>query len=97
MTNNGDSMGITLHCLSCICCTCVIVAEAIVIDKEPGTFVVRDSTSFRGSFGLAMKVDQVPVNISPTGQPGKQSLSPSEYNTAAQNHHHTHTPHHTVL
>uniref|UniRef100_A0A674NCS4 Tensin 4 n=1 Tax=Takifugu rubripes TaxID=31033 RepID=A0A674NCS4_TAKRU len=25
---------------------------------RPGTFVVRDSTSYRGSFGLAMKVDQ---------------------------------------
>ncbi|XP_029594789.1 tensin-4 [Salmo trutta] len=50
-----------------------VQAEAIVIDKEPGTFVVRDSTSFRGSFGLAMKVDQVPVNISPTGQPAEGS------------------------
>ncbi|XP_041694379.1 tensin-4 [Coregonus clupeaformis] len=48
-----------------------VQAEAIVIDKEPGTFVVRDSTSFRGSFGLAMKVDQ--VNISPTGQPAEGS------------------------
>ncbi|CDQ90780.1 unnamed protein product [Oncorhynchus mykiss] len=50
-----------------------VQAEAIVIDKEPGTFVVRDSTSFRGSFGLAMKVDQVPINISPTGQPAEGS------------------------
>ncbi|XP_051939833.1 tensin-4-like [Hippocampus zosterae] len=33
-------------------------AEAFVKDKEPGTFVVRDSTTYRGSFGLAMKVDQ---------------------------------------
>lgn len=33
------------------------VAEALVKDKEAGTFVVRDSTSYRGSFGLAMKVD----------------------------------------
>ncbi|XP_042166635.1 tensin-4-like isoform X1 [Oncorhynchus tshawytscha] len=50
-----------------------VQAEALVIDKEPGTFVVRDSTSFRGSFGLAMKVDQAPVNISPTGQPAEGS------------------------
>lgn len=34
------------------------VAEALVKDKEAGTFVVRDSTSYRGSFGLAMKVDR---------------------------------------
>ncbi|CAG06152.1 unnamed protein product, partial [Tetraodon nigroviridis] len=32
-------------------------AEALVKDKEAGTFVVRDSTSYRGSFGLAMKVE----------------------------------------
>nr|XP_057945226.1 tensin-4-like [Doryrhamphus excisus] len=32
-------------------------AEALVMDEEPGTFVVRDSTTYRGSFGLAMKVD----------------------------------------
>lgn len=30
-------------------------------DEEAGTFVVRDSTSYRGSFGLAMKVDQSPA------------------------------------
>ncbi|XP_054252863.1 tensin-4 [Indicator indicator] len=31
-------------------------AIQLLRDKEPGTFVVRDSTSYRGSFGLAMKV-----------------------------------------
>ncbi|KAG8429475.1 hypothetical protein GDO86_020107, partial [Hymenochirus boettgeri] len=30
-------------------------------DKEPGTFLIRDSTSFRGSFGLAMKVPGIPA------------------------------------
>lgn len=29
-------------------------------DKEPGTFIIRDSTSYRGSFGLAMKVPGTP-------------------------------------
>ncbi|KAM8946537.1 tensin-4 [Pelodytes ibericus] len=29
-------------------------------DKEPGTFLIRDSTSFRGSFGLAMKIPGPP-------------------------------------
>lgn len=38
----------------------VILAEALVKDKEVGTFVVRDSTSYRGSFGLALKVDPEP-------------------------------------
>ncbi|XP_069577802.1 tensin-4-like isoform X2 [Brachyistius frenatus] len=33
-------------------------AEALLKDREAGTFMVRDSTSYRGSFGLAMKVDQ---------------------------------------
>lgn len=35
----------------------LVVAEVLVKDKEAGTFVVRNSTSYRGSFGLAMKVD----------------------------------------
>ncbi|XP_071777207.1 tensin-4-like [Centroberyx gerrardi] len=48
-------------------------AEALLKDKEPGTFVVRDSTSYRGSFGLAMKVDQVPTIFSPTSPPGESS------------------------
>ncbi|XP_040893051.1 tensin-4-like [Toxotes jaculatrix] len=48
-------------------------AEALVKDKDPGTFVVRDSTSYRGSFGLAMKVDQSPTNIPATAYPGESS------------------------
>ncbi|KYO46721.1 tensin-4 isoform B [Alligator mississippiensis] len=31
-------------------------AIELLKDKEPGTFIMRDSTSYRGSFGLAMKV-----------------------------------------
>lgn len=44
--------------LSLLCNLSFVLAEALVKDKEAGTFVVRDSTSYRGSFGLAMKVDQ---------------------------------------
>ncbi|NXT91261.1 TENS4 protein, partial [Anhinga rufa] len=44
-------------------------AIQLLKDKEPGTFVVRDSTSYRGSFGLAMK-----VAVSPSGsQTGSES------------------------
>ncbi|NXV33235.1 TENS4 protein, partial [Rissa tridactyla] len=44
-------------------------AIQLLKNKEPGTFVVRDSTSYRGSFGLAMKVP-----VSPTGsQTGDES------------------------
>nr|XP_056719791.1 tensin-4 [Euleptes europaea] len=31
-------------------------AVQLLMDERPGTFIMRDSTSFRGSFGLAMKV-----------------------------------------
>ncbi|KAK2174541.1 hypothetical protein NP493_795g01016 [Ridgeia piscesae] len=43
--------------------------EAILFlkDKAPGTFVVRDSNSFPGAFGLALKVQQVPANVMPKG------------------------------
>ncbi|KAJ0033434.1 hypothetical protein NQD34_000541 [Periophthalmus magnuspinnatus] len=45
-------------------------AEAMVKDKEPGTFVIRDSTSYKGSFGLAMKVDQSPTTFAASAYPG---------------------------
>ncbi|XP_068607445.1 tensin-4-like [Brachionichthys hirsutus] len=41
-------------------------AEALLKDMEAGTFVVRDSTSYRGSFGLAMKVEPS-TSSSPSG------------------------------
>lgn len=37
-------------------------------DREPGTFIVRDSNSFPGAFGLALKVAHVPPNV--TTKPG---------------------------
>ncbi|KAK6166364.1 hypothetical protein SNE40_023079 [Patella caerulea] len=47
--------------------------EAIVLlkDKSPGTFVIRDSNSFPGAFGLALKVATLPPNvqIKPSGDP----------------------------
>ncbi|NXS90612.1 TENS4 protein, partial [Jacana jacana] len=44
-------------------------AIQLLRDKEPGTFLVRDSTSYRGSFGLAMKVPISPAS----GQTGDES------------------------
>jgi len=32
-------------------------------DKPPGSFVVRNSNTFQGAFGLALKVAQVPPNV----------------------------------
>ncbi|XP_071822170.1 LOW QUALITY PROTEIN: tensin-3-like [Apostichopus japonicus] len=45
-------------------------------DKQPGTFVVRDSNSFPGAFGLAIKVSQAPVNAPPKkgGDPGNELI-----------------------
>ncbi|KIH58863.1 hypothetical protein ANCDUO_10921 [Ancylostoma duodenale] len=41
-------------------------------DKAPGTFVVRDSNSFPGAFGLALKVATPPPGVAP----GKQPIDP---------------------
>ncbi|XP_067929212.1 tensin-3-like isoform X3 [Watersipora subatra] len=32
-------------------------------DSQPGTFIVRDSNSFPGAFGLAVRVHQLPANV----------------------------------
>lgn len=32
-------------------------------DATPGTFIVRDSNSFPGAFGLAVRVNQLPANV----------------------------------
>ena len=32
-------------------------------NASPGTFIVRDSSSFPGAFGLAVKVAQLPSNV----------------------------------
>uniref|UniRef100_A0A8B9JMR3 Tensin 3 n=1 Tax=Astyanax mexicanus TaxID=7994 RepID=A0A8B9JMR3_ASTMX len=38
-------------------------AITVLKDKEPGSFIVRDSHSFRGAYGLAMKVATPPPSI----------------------------------
>jgi len=38
-------------------------AIAMLRDKQPGSFVVRNSNTFQGAFGLALKVAQVPPNV----------------------------------
>ncbi|XP_055962628.1 tensin-3-like [Sorex fumeus] len=38
-------------------------AIAMLRDKEPGSFIVRDSHSFRGAYGLAMKVATPPPSV----------------------------------
>lgn len=38
-------------------------AISLLKDKPQGTFIVRDSTSFRGAYGLALKVAKLPKNV----------------------------------
>ncbi|XP_005721453.1 tensin-3 isoform X2 [Pundamilia nyererei] len=38
-------------------------AISVLKDKEPGCFIVRDSHSFRGAYGLAMKVATPPPSV----------------------------------
>jgi len=40
-----------------------LTAIAVLKDKEPGSFVVRDSHSFRGAYGLAIKVAVPPPSV----------------------------------
>uniref|UniRef100_A0A674NET7 Tensin 2b n=1 Tax=Takifugu rubripes TaxID=31033 RepID=A0A674NET7_TAKRU len=52
-------------------------AIAVLKDKEPGTFLIRDSNSFQGAYGLALKVATPPPNANIIG--GKGSLSALVY------------------
>ncbi|XP_051735764.1 tensin-3-like isoform X3 [Ctenopharyngodon idella] len=49
-------------------------AIAVLKDTEPGSFIVRDSHSFRGAYGLAMKVATAPPSAL---QQGKRGGDPS--------------------
>ncbi|KAM9859594.1 tensin-2-like [Aulostomus maculatus] len=45
-------------------------AIAVLKDKDPGTFLIRDSNSFQGAYGLALKVATPPPNANMTGSKG---------------------------
>ncbi|XP_008276841.1 tensin-like C1 domain-containing phosphatase isoform X2 [Stegastes partitus] len=45
-------------------------AIAVLKDKEPGTFLIRDSNSFQGAYGLALKVATPPPNANIAGIKG---------------------------
>uniref|UniRef100_A0A8C4GJU6 Tensin 2b n=1 Tax=Dicentrarchus labrax TaxID=13489 RepID=A0A8C4GJU6_DICLA len=47
-------------------------AIAVLKDKEPGTFLIRDSNSFQGAYGLALKVATPPPNANIIGDPLEQ-------------------------
>src|SRR5688572_10368649 len=38
---------------------------AFLRDKAPGSFIIRNSNTFQGAFGLAVKVSQIPPNVQP--------------------------------
>lgn len=48
----------------------VPTAIAVLKDKEPGTFLIRDSNSFQGAYGLALKVATPPPSASACGLKG---------------------------
>ncbi|XP_063790010.1 tensin-1 isoform X5 [Pseudophryne corroboree] len=50
-------------------------AITLLKDREPGTFIIRDSHSFRGAYGLAMKVATPPPT---TAQPSKKGDATNE-------------------
>lgn len=57
------------------------LAISLLKDKPQGTFIVRDSTSFRGAYGLAVKVSKLPKNVlnnsnlrDPNGDPSAELI-----------------------
>ena len=50
-------------------------AIAVLKDKEPGSFLIRDSNSFQGAYGLALKVATPPPNANITGSKGTRDAA----------------------
>lgn len=50
----------------------MVVAIAALKEREPGTFLIRDSNSFQGAYGLALKVATPPPNVSNHNSKGKK-------------------------
>ncbi|CAL8340022.1 unnamed protein product [Lota lota] len=46
-------------------------AIAVLKDKEPGAFLIRDSNSFQGAYGLALKVTTPPLNANLNASKGE--------------------------
>jgi len=55
--------------------------EAITLlkDKPPGTFVVRDSNSFPGAFGLALRVAELPANVAASRSDSLPPPTPEDF------------------
>lgn len=47
-------------------------AIAALKEREPGSFLIRDSNSFQGAYGLALKVATPPTNINNHNSKGKK-------------------------
>lgn len=52
----------------------MVVAIAALKEREPGTFLIRDSNSFQGAYGLALKVATPPPNVSNHNSKGNKKL-----------------------
>uniref|UniRef100_A0A665WUM3 Tensin 3 n=1 Tax=Echeneis naucrates TaxID=173247 RepID=A0A665WUM3_ECHNA len=62
--SGAPSPGGLLHIQSqCEFIIIFFLAIAVLKDREPGSFIVRDSHSFRGAYGLAMKVATPPPSV----------------------------------
>lgn len=53
---------------------CFLAAIAALKEREPGTFLIRDSNSFQGAYGLALKVATPPPNANNHNSKGKKGL-----------------------
>ncbi len=56
--------------LSCLCSTAI----AALKEREPGAFLIRDSNSFQGAYGLALKVASPPPNVNNHSSKGTPHL-----------------------
>lgn len=58
---------------------CFPVAIAALKEREPGAFLIRDSNSFQGAYGLALKVAIPPANVNNHSSKGMTQQLPEHF------------------
>lgn len=77
--HKGSRLLCNMHEHFLMCIFSIPVAIAALKEREPGAFLIRDSNSFQGAYGLALKVATPPANLNNHSSKGLTQRLPLAY------------------